>query len=190
MMVKKQKTYASPAKFSKREVEKLRQVVLESGSKRDYALVALLAYTGLRISEALNVKLEDIDFRTREIHVKDGKGEKQRTVLLKDNVINALKDYIENERAKYRTASESEYLFVSRKNKRLNRITVNKAISKYCEQESGLEGITPHQLRHFFCSHALENGWSLAEVANMAGHSNIHTTLLYTNPSGSFRNST
>lgn len=73
----------------------------------------------------------------------------------------------------YKKAGESDYLFVSHKNPSLDRVTVNKLLTKYCE----------HQLRHFFCSNALEKGFTVAEVASIAGHSNIHTTLIYTNPS-------
>jgi integrase/recombinase XerD len=73
-----------------------------------------------------------------------------------------------------------DFLFVSNRNKHLNRTTINKLFKEYSEL-IGKE-ITPHDLRHFFCSHAINRGFSVYEVANQAGHSNIHTTLLYTNP--------
>ncbi|WP_338453410.1 site-specific integrase [Niallia oryzisoli] len=67
--------------------------------------------------------------------------------------------------------------------KPVDRTLINKLFKTYSEK-IGKE-ITPHDLRHFFCSHALNSGMSVHEVANQAGHSNIHTTLLYTNPSKS-----
>ncbi|MEH7276545.1 site-specific integrase, partial [Neobacillus vireti] len=66
---------------------------------------------------------------------------------------------------------------------KLNRTVINKLFINYSEQLG--KDITPHDLRHFFCSHAISKGMSVHEVANQAGHSNIHTTLLYTNPSKS-----
>ncbi|MED3825546.1 TnP I resolvase, partial [Priestia flexa] len=73
-------------------------------------------------------------------------------------------------------AHESPYLFISKKREKLDRTVVNRIFKSYSNV------ITPHQLRHFFCTNAIEKGFSIHEVANQAGHSNIHTTLLYTNP--------
>lgn len=182
MKTKVQQDYASPAVITEHDVNKLRQVILENGSIRDLALVTLLAYTGLRISEALSVELDDCNSfsQTKELVIRNGKGNKQRTVYLSDKVVTCLRDYL-IERKKYKTAKDSTYLFVSNKNPQLDRITVNKAFDKYCKL-ANITNITPHQLRHFFCSNALEKGFSVAEVASIAGHSNVHTTLIYTNP--------
>ena len=75
--------------------------------KRDYAIVTLICYTGVRISEAVNIKLTHICFESREITVV-GKGDKQRIVYMNNKVVNALREYL-----KVRS-SKSEYLFVSR----------------------------------------------------------------------------
>jgi len=184
VMLKIQQEYASPATVTEKDINRLRQAVLEQGSKRDYALINLLAYTGVRISEALGIRLTDCHniYQTKELIIMNGKGNKQRTVYLNEKVVSSLKDYIANDRNTYTKAIDSDYLFVSNKNTSLDRITVNKMLNKYCENAK-LENITPHQLRHFFCSNALEKGFTVAEVANIAGHSNIHTTLIYTNPS-------
>jgi len=182
MLIRIQREYASPAMFGVEAVNRLRQASLEYGSKRDYALVNLLAFTGLRISEALNLKLGDVHFESRELVVRQGKMNKSRTVLLAEKVIVPLRDYLNSERNLYKTANESSYVFVSRLRSQLDRMTVNKLFRKY-NKLAGLEGVTPHGLRHFCCSYLLENGFNVHEVAYMAGHSNIHTTLLYTNPS-------
>ena len=184
MLLKVQQAYASPATITEKDVNQLRQACLEQGSKRNFALINLLAYCGVRVSEALGIRLADCEniFQTKELIIRNGKGNKQRTVYLNDKVLTALKDYMSNGRKIYKTAIDSEYLFVSNKNTNLDRITVNKMLNNYCENAK-LINITPHQLRHFFCSNALEKGFTVAEVANIAGHSNIHTTLIYTNPS-------
>jgi integrase/recombinase XerD len=176
--VKVQQQFASLAKVEYKDVEKFRQLILESGSKRNYAIVSLLAYGGLRISEALNLKMKDFNCISREILVQDGKGDKTRTVFMNDKVKTALQSWLK-EREKQ--GIESEYVFVSNRNKRLDRTTMNKVFNDFSEKVK--KEITPHDLRHFFCSHALNKGMSVHEVANQAGHSNIHTTLLYTNPS-------
>ncbi|ABO50345.1 phage integrase family protein [Desulforamulus reducens MI-1] len=173
--IKVQTEYASPAIITRQDVESFRQTILENESKRDYAIVTLLAYSGMRISEAVNLKLSDVNLTAREIVVRYGKGKKQRLVIINDKVVNAIKTYL-SERTKLRNR-DSEYLFVSRESCRISRTRINHIFNGYSDK------ITPHMLRHFFCSYALEKGWSVHEVAGQAGHANIHTTLIYTNPS-------
>ncbi|WP_223068306.1 tyrosine-type recombinase/integrase [Paenibacillus caui] len=174
-MLKIQTEYASPTQVTELEVKQFLQRVLESKDKRNYAIVTLMAYTGMRISEALSIRLSDFNLQTGECIIRNGKGEKQRTVLLNSKIIHALRDYLK-ERIKYTAAEESSYLFVSKKKGSLDRTVVNRIFQKFSPK------ITPHQLRHFFCTNAIEKGLSIHEVANQAGHSNINTTLLYTNP--------
>ena len=176
--VKVQQQFASLAKVEYRDVEKFRQLILESGNKRNYAIITVLSYAGLRISEALNLKMDDFNLTSCELLVQDGKGAKTRTVFINDKVKESLQSWLKERKEK---GIENEYLFVSNRNKPLNRTTINKLFNDY-SKHVGKE-ITPHDLRHFFCSHAINKGLSVHEVANQAGHSNIHTTLLYTNPS-------
>ena len=170
-VIKIQTSYANPTDISKNDVENFRQMILEAGDKRLYAIVTLLSYAGLRISEALNVKLCDLSLDAKELIVRKGKGKKQRIVYLNTKIINAIKEYIKER------DSESEYLFSSRESDKVDRSVINKHFKKFSKK------ITPHKLRHFFCTNALENGFAVHEVANLAGHSNIQTTLIYTNPS-------
>ncbi|MCY9732166.1 tyrosine-type recombinase/integrase [Paenibacillus alvei] len=174
-MIKVQTEYTSPTQVTELEVKQFMQKVLESKNKRNYAIVTLLAYTGMRISEALSIWLSDFNLQTGECIIRNGKGEKQRTVLMNTKIINALRDYLKD-RIRYSVAENSKFLFVSKKNDNLNRTVVNRIFQQYSPK------ITPHQLRHFFCTNAIEKGLSIHEVANQAGHSNINTTLLYTNP--------
>lgn len=173
--IKIQLQYASPTKVTEIEVKNFLQKVLESRNKRDSSLAVFLAYTGVRISEALSIKMNDFDIDSKECIIKNGKGNKQRIVFLNNKVVISLKEYLKV-RDNFSEAHKSDYLFVSRKNEKLDRTTVNQMFKQYSDK------ITPHQLRHFFCTNALEKGMLAHEVANQAGHSNIHTTLLYTNP--------
>lgn len=168
--VKVQVDYANPCDIEKKDVEHFRQIILEAGDKRLYALVTLLAYGGLRISEALNIKLNDYSFTSKELIV-FGKGGKQRIVYLNGKIINAFKEYLKVRH------QDSQYLFASRESEKVDRSIINKHFKKYSGK------ITPHLLRHYYCTAALESGYSIHEVANQAGHRDLKTSLIYTNPS-------
>ena len=152
-------------------MEAFRQRILVGNGSRDYAIVTILAYAGLRISECLALTPEDVSLTAKEITVRCGKGDKTRVVFIGDKVVNAVREYLKN-----RPDTNSPYLFLSRRGGALTRGQVNRIFNSYSDT------ITPHTLRHFFCSAAIEAGYSINEVANQAGHSNVHTTLLYTNP--------
>ncbi|NFG97871.1 transposase [Clostridium sporogenes] len=170
--IKVQTQVASLATIDKKDVEAFRQKVLENEGLRNYSIVTIMAYGGLRISEVLNLKLDDIDLTSKELVVKEGKGDKERIVYINSKIVEAVKEYL-----KVRKEDSTNYLFISNKGGKIDRTVINKVFNKYNDK------ITPHTLRHFYCSNALETGFSVHEVANQAGHSNIHTTLLYTNPS-------
>ena len=162
--------YASPCTVEKKDVEAFRQRLLESGDKRDYAIVTLYAYSGIRRSECVNIKLEQMDLTAKEIRIV-GKGDKHRLVYLNDKIVHAIREYLKVRQ------SDSPYLFVSRQSGKMNPSRINQIFNQYSDV------ITPRTLRHYFCSNALEAGYSIHEVANQAGHSNVQTTLIYSNPS-------
>ena len=169
--LKVQTAYANPSTVSREQVESFRRRVLAGSGKRNYAIVTVLAYAGLRISECLALLPEDVSLTAKEITVRQGKGAKTRVVFIGDKVIDAVRDYLAE-----RAVTGSPDLFISRRGGARSRGPVNRIFNAYSST------ITPHTLRHFFCSTAIEAGYSINEVANQAGHSNIQTTLLYTNP--------
>lgn len=176
-LIKVQAEIISPTNITKKEVEEFRQRVLQSegcSAKRNYAIVTVMAYAGLRISEVLHLKKVDINTAASQIRVADGKGEKQRTVIINSKVISAIREYQRSDNV------ESDYLFHNSKGKILNPSTINKVFDEF-----SVDGyhIHPHMLRHFFCYNALESGaYSINEVSNQAGHTSIKTTLKYLNP--------
>jgi len=167
--IKIQKSYANPSDVTKQEVDTFRQQLLQEGHQDIYCLATLLAYAGLRISEALNIQLTDFNLTVGELKVR-GKGDKDRVVYLNDKIINSIREFLRVRQ------NDSPYLFANKNNGIIHRSTINKVFNKYSEK------ITPHMLRHYFCTNALEGGFSVHEVAYLAGHSNVHTTLLYLNP--------
>ena len=176
-LIKVQAEIISPTNITKKEVEEFRQRVLQSegcSAKRNYAIVTIMAYAGLRISEVLNLKKVDVNTAASQIRVADGKGEKQRTVIINSKVISAIREYQRSDNV------ESDYLFHNSKGKILNPSTINKVFDEF-----SVDGyhIHPHMLRHFFCYNSLESGaYSINEVSNQAGHTSIKTTLKYLNP--------
>lgn len=169
-LIRIQNEVVSPCKITKDDVEKFRQKILENESKRDFAIITIMAYAGLRISECLQIKYNEINIDSKEIIVRSGKGNKQRVVYLNDKIVNAVKEYLKERK------DGSEFLFVSQKRNKLDRTRINHICNKYSDI------ITPHMLRHFFCTNALEAGYSYHEIANQAGHSDIRTSMIYTNP--------
>ena len=180
-MLKIQTEIASPTNITKTDVEKFRQQILECEGIRNYAIVTTMAYAGLRISEVLNLKFEDLgisfsengnpEITKTEMKIKGSKGEKSRNVIMNSKIIESINQYL-----KERKEVDNDYVFVSNKGNKIDRTVINRVFNKYSKD------ITPHTLRHFFCTNALENGFNLHEVASLAGHSNINTTLIYTNP--------
>lgn len=117
-----QTSYASPSTVSQTEVDAFRQAILASGKEfcqRDYAMVTLLAYAGLRDSEMVSLLLADIDLTSKELAVRKGKGGKKRIVYLGDKVLHAVREYL-SVRSGQRYA-DSPYLFVSRQAPKLHR---------------------------------------------------------------------
>ena len=176
--IKIQENAINPTEITKEDVEAFRQRILQgegTHALRNYTIVTIMMYTGMRISEVLRLKKTDVSTITGEIRVCDGKGEKQRIVIMNSKVIDAINEY-----KRHYNKEETPLLFYNSKGNQLDRTAINKVFWEYQDKE---KTITPHTLRHWFCSSALEAGYTIAEVAMLAGHSNIHTTMKYTNPS-------
>uniref|UniRef100_A0A7C5Z0M6 Integrase n=1 Tax=Caldicellulosiruptor owensensis TaxID=55205 RepID=A0A7C5Z0M6_9FIRM len=160
----------SPARLETRDFNKLEEAVVHYGSPRDVAIFYTLAYTGVRVSELCNIRLNDIV--KDELIIYYGKGGKQRKIPLNRTVREAIDNWLK-ERGKYKY-SHLDYLFISERGK-LDRSTVYRIIKEYC-RIAKIEPVGPHQLRHYFCKRALEKGFTITEVAALAGHSKITTT--------------
>lgn len=174
--IKIHENLVNPTDITKEEVNIFRQKLLQSegcSNVRNYTIATLIAYSGLRISEVLDLKLQDISYQTYVILVRNGKGGKQRSVIVNSKVINAIREYVKIRKPEI----ESEYLFCNKQGKKLNRSTINIAFASVSDR------ITPHTLRHFYCSNAMESGlFTIQEIAAQAGHSSLNTTMKYVHP--------
>jgi integrase/recombinase XerD len=160
--------------FTDGEIEKLLfYIQSEEVLSRDRLIVLLLLYTGVRVSELVNVKLRDIDLLSMNLTIAWGKGGKRREVPLKGEVIEAIKEYLQGER-KDNKFVDSEYLILTNRSAKMDRDAVNKLLER---MESKLSiRMHPHKYRHTFCTRLLKRGVELTTVAKLAGHSSIQTT--------------
>jgi integrase/recombinase XerD len=150
-------------------------------SLRDAALLELLYATGMRASEAIGLKVSDINFEVSFVKC-FGKGSKERIVPLNKITLAALQEYLEKGRPRF-PAKDKEALFVDKNGGRLTRQGLWLVMKKYVKK-SGVKGKTsPHTLRHSFATHLLEKGADLRSVQEMLGHADISTTQIYTSVS-------
>jgi len=146
---------------------------------RDKTIFELLYSCGLRITEAIEVKCNDIDFNNTMLLV-TGKGEKERIVPIGEEAMRLIRKYIAESRQEILGKRESEFLFISKKGSKLNRKSVWRLLKNYVDRTKIEKNITPHTLRHSFATHLLENGADLRSVQELLGHMDISTTQVYT----------
>ncbi|MBG0791052.1 MAG: tyrosine recombinase XerC [Desulfovibrionaceae bacterium] len=144
---------------------------------RDIALAEVLYGSGLRISEAIGLDLNDVDSDVIRVV---GKGSKERIVPLSDAAVKRIRRYMEQRHALLSDYSE-QALFVSvRAGKRLDRRQANRIVAKLAKLAGLPKDVHPHMLRHSFATHMLEAGADLRSVQELLGHENLTTTQRYT----------
>lgn len=146
---------------------------LEKESQRNKTIGYLLLYTGLRVSELVEIELAHIDHLGAQLTVR-GKGGKLREVPLRRDVLEQVQSYIRGERAASKH-SASETLLLSQRASKMHRDGVRRWLEQVGEQ-LGFH-IHPHMLRHTFCTRLLKNGVDIATVSKLAGHANLNTTI-------------
>ena len=150
-------------------------------ARRDRALLAVMYATGCRVSEVTGLKLSDVNMDEGYARC-TGKGNKQRIVALTPVALDAVTTYLNTERPDMvaNTAADSEWLFVTRSGRQLNRETVWELIRRYAARTGCGPEISPHTLRHSFATHLLANGADIRALQEMLGHASIRTTQIYT----------
>jgi integrase/recombinase XerD len=148
---------------------------------RDRAMLELLYATGLRVSELIHVKVEDLVMDAGFLRT-IGKGSKERIVPFGDTARDAINDYIDRGRAHFNKHADA-HLFLTNRGRAMTRQSFWMKIVKYAKTAGIATHISPHVLRHSFATHLLENGADLRSVQMMLGHSDISTTQIYTHVS-------
>jgi integrase/recombinase XerD len=147
--------------------------------ERDAAMLELLYAAGLRVSELVNLKLQNINLEAGFVRV-FGKGAKERVVPIGRPAQTKIAFYIENARKAALKNKLSPYLFIARAGKPITRQGFWKLLRRYADQARIHKKISPHSLRHSFATHLLEGGADLRAVQVMLGHVDISTTQIYT----------
>jgi integrase/recombinase XerD len=146
---------------------------------RDKAMLTLMYASGLRASEVVALRLENVDANAGFLRVL-GKGGKERVVPVADAALDALKVYLDAVRPRYMKRKATSALFLSRLGKPITRQTLWNRI-RYWALAAGIgQRISPHMLRHSFAGHLLAGGADLRAVQAMLGHADIATTQIYT----------
>ena len=168
-----------PSVLSSKEVELLLEQpkAVDLKGIRDKAMLEFAYATGMRVTEIINLNLEDVNLK--EGYVSCTNANKQRNIPLGAISINALKEYIKKARPYLIKSEDEKSLFVNINGKRLTRQGFWKIVKFYKEQAHIDKDITPHVLRHSFATHLLQNGADLKAIQVMLGHSDISSTQVY-----------
>ena len=145
---------------------------------RDKALLELIYATGLRVSEAVGLQLNEINLQSGMVNT-IGKGDKQRIVPMGEEAVYWLEHYLQRARPALLKNARCEAVFVSQKKTGISRQLAWMAVSRYAEQ-AGMPHISPHDLRHAFATHLVNHGADLRVVQTLLGHADIATTQIYT----------
>lgn len=174
------KSKSLPKSLSNEEINQIFKFLdKENNNKfRNKAIFEILYGCGLRVSELINLDIENINFE--ESHIKcTGKGNKQRIVPTNDNCLLSINNYIEYER-NYLKNKKSKSLFLNNNGKRISRQSIWTTV-KDCTKNLKLSiEVTPHTLRHSFATALLKGGANIREVQELMGHSSLSATQIYT----------
>ena len=177
----------TPKTMSSSEVERLLAAPGPSTSPkalRDRALLELLYATGVRVSELVSFKMEDVNLADKTMRVRSEDGGRERSVPVGDAAANCLQTYIERGRPHFvKSAGNQAALFLNQRGQQLTRQGMWLIIKEYATRAGLNYEVTPHMLRHSFAAHMLQNNKAtLSEVQRYLGHANISTTQIYVQP--------
>jgi len=159
-----------PVILSQEEIQRFFSVITNIKHK---ALFMTAYGAGLRVSELIGLRVEDIDSQSMIIRVRQGKGQKDRHAKLSTHLLEILREY-------YREFRPKTWLFPGKiPGESINRMTVNKVI-EYLAQRAGLaKRVTPHSFRHAYATHMLDAGADLRTIQVLLGHRNLNSTAIY-----------
>jgi len=172
---------ALPHFLNEEDVEKLLKAPRDDTPQgvRDRAMLEVLYATGVRASELVKLKTQEVNFTAGFLRTM-GKGSKERIVPLGSEALKAVRKYIGESRPKLEKGARSDFLFISRAGRPMTRQWFWKMIKNYATSAGITKHISPHVVRHSFATHLLNHGADLRSLQMMLGHADISTTQIYT----------
>ncbi|MFH1947101.1 MAG: site-specific tyrosine recombinase/integron integrase [Candidatus Magasanikbacteria bacterium] len=159
-----------PVVLSKEEVSSM--ITLTANPKHN-CIISLLYGTGLRVSELTHIKMRDVDLDRKMLRVFQGKGKKDRFVMLPEKLLPIL-----SIQSKLKQAGD--FLFTNGRGNRLTEATIQKIVSQASGRVGIKKKVSPHTFRHSFATHLLENGTDIRYIQELLGHAKLQTTQIYT----------
>jgi site-specific recombinase XerD len=156
--------------------EEVSRLFAATNNLKHKALLMLIYSAGLRISEALQMKISDIDSNRMQITIRQGKGKKDRTGLLSEQMLTILRSY-------YQLYEPRQYLFEGSSGGKYSTRSAQQVLRQACQRAGIHKKVTLHTLRHSFATHLLEAGTDLRYIQVLLGHSSSKTTEIYTHVS-------
>lgn len=169
-----------PKVLSEDEVFKLLDIDLNTDfDYRNKAMIELMYSSGLRVSELVNLNVNDVDLDNDLIRI-FGKGSKERIIPINDYAASSLNEYLLNHRKELFKHGENNYLFLNNHGNKMTRQGFFKILKKIAVEKGINTDFSPHTLRHSFASHLLKYGADLRSIQELLGHSDISSTQIYT----------
>jgi len=169
-----------PKVLSYEELKKLLDVDLtDKYSYRNKAMLEVMYATGLRVSELVNLKINDIDFDSCLVKTL-GKGSKERIIPIGDYAIYFVLKYLKEYRPLLLKKEYTDYLFLNNRGTKISRQSFYKIVEDLAVKKNIKTKISPHTLRHSFATHLLDRGADIVSIKELLGHSSLATTQIYT----------
>ncbi|MFZ2189602.1 MAG: site-specific tyrosine recombinase/integron integrase [Candidatus Magasanikiibacteriota bacterium] len=159
-----------PVVLSKEEVNKMIEMTV---NPKHNCIISLLYGTGVRVSELTHIRMKDIDLDRMLLHVFQGKGGKDRMVILPQKLKNILQ-------IQAKLKKSGDWLFTNGRNDRLTEETIQRIVAQSALRAGIKKNVSPHTLRHSFATHLLENGTDIRYIQELLGHAKLQTTQIYT----------
>jgi len=160
-----------PSVLTKDEIKKLFSTI---PTKKSKLMISLTYACGFRVSELINLKVNDLNFEEMIGHVRQAKGKKDRIFNIPKFLLKSLKKQVKKQKE-----SSKEYLFTGPKNKLTDR-NIQKIVRNAAKKAKINKKVSPHTLRHSFATHLLENGIDIRMIQELLGHADLSTTQIYT----------
>ena len=162
-----------PVVASKEEIGAMLEI---SQNLKHKCIIGMIYSSGLRRSELINLRLQDVDFTSKRVYVRSAKGRKDRITILGNSIIPLLHNYLEEYRPGY-------WFFEGRGRNRISAATIGKIVSRASRQAGTKTNISPHILRHSFATHLMDEGTDTRVIQKLLGHNSLGTTAIYTHVS-------